>query len=508
MKYPFSFVFRHNAQDFADSAPTLSRKGKSGECGVSLEPDSGIEDRANAEIQGSGINTANEHDVLKSVASTSKKSSDDVSNTSAKESVSDSHKPLEDDYKKSENSKQITRTCSGCLRVFPSKTAMWTHKCRKTKCDVCLKRFSSYFVCLRHMLCHDGMVPLLCADCNFTASGEREFQEHVKTYHKNCKRPYCCTSCKISFVSLVDLASHIISNHDWNGNKNVVELLSSSNEETVVQSEPSKRLIVSLETLTKKSSKSPEVSSEGDSDTDKSEMVSYRCRFCSNIFSTKESFHAHSCRKCKCHICNKTCFSYRGLLLHTLYHPGMMMFVCKSCNYSVSNKFRFEEHVNANHKKQVKPYYCTFCKFSFSRANYLVGHLINAHSCKGTKLEDLERDSIVTEDKLTKDTHEEDNMKEGTESKGQRVSHSGTTDDEHSSQEKQAVSTKSQIEGTHTVEREHDKQETFDCEVCEMMFVDADKLVEHMMIHCGSQDNKAVSTDASSKEEMEIDLPE
>ncbi|KAL1255305.1 hypothetical protein QQF64_013366 [Cirrhinus molitorella] len=118
--------------------------------------------------------------------------------------------------------------CPLCPKTFIQEASLHAHQCeshklcKRLKCDVCSKTFSSLRNLIKHSLLHNGSTSHICLLCNLSFTNTRVLKEHLKThttYHgpalpdipsKPLDFPHKCKRCKASFSSGDLLYAHQI----------------------------------------------------------------------------------------------------------------------------------------------------------------------------------------------------------------------------------------------------------------------------------------------------------
>ncbi|XP_050992624.1 uncharacterized protein si:ch73-347e22.4 [Labeo rohita] len=118
--------------------------------------------------------------------------------------------------------------CPLCPKTFIQEASLHAHqceshkRCKRLKCDVCSKTFSSLRNLIKHSLLHNGSTSHVCLLCNLSFTNTRVLQEHLKThtaYHgpalpdippKPLDFPHKCKRCKASFSTGDLLYAHQI----------------------------------------------------------------------------------------------------------------------------------------------------------------------------------------------------------------------------------------------------------------------------------------------------------
>lgn len=378
--------------------------------------------------------------------------------------------------------------CHICQKKLTSKKILQRHlrvhsNTGRFPCTVCSKTFGLKSSLEFHMKSHDEHKPFKCKLCFITFTEKSTAIRHLKRQHSKTQDFNTLIESNLKPVNPLELANRInlagASDHDESKPDIKVE-----KDAKKVHSTPSLKSLLeqplaSLEKLPKTPDlsnhlerslvKTPEPKGTivaGALDRSENSSLSeslggsgakvYSCHLCDKWYSHSSSLTKHMKKhdslensQFVCNICNKKCMSKRDLNCHVLTHSGVQSFTCPICDSSVARKSSLVRHIRKGHK------------YSMEEAKEIVKMQIedqeNAES--HSELEGINDDSLM-------DTHVETTR-----------------------------NTRSPIQETVLDTHEPElKFQHFTCSICEQIFLERAKLIEHMTTVHEQSSSKSITS--------------
>ncbi|GFO12012.1 Zinc finger protein 836 [Plakobranchus ocellatus] len=226
--------------------------------------------------------------------------------------------------------------CSCCNQMFQSRAALSEHKMSllEIRCGLCGEVFPNRASRVIHFKSQHENTILKCHICERMYSTQKELEEHTAKHGKR-KRKQCPTCGRM----VTNIHNHILTHKP-------------------------------LEEM--------------------AEAELWMCDKCPSKFRTKATLlnHLktnHSDERSKCHLCQQSFKSYKGLYRHlNNVHSNLMPYQCEVCGKRCKLKSNLKIHMRTHSSFKMFP--CSLCNQAFNYKSSLDGHMRSKHSTENLSL--------------------------------------------------------------------------------------------------------------------------
>ncbi|XP_066584701.1 uncharacterized protein [Prorops nasuta] len=258
----------------------------------------------------------------------------------------------------------------------------------KYQCNICQKIYTRHDKCKVHLWGHLNIKPYQCTACDFSTVTISNVRCHIRKSHLKIK-PFACHLCNKRYVTSILLEDHLNVHTGAKPYRCKNCKFSSSS-----------RQVLSYHMTTHKLVKDIICSYCGKEFYSKSRMRAHMlihmkdkvsmCKICSAYLSNEASLKAHHekvhSRDYICSICNKVFKSSKGLHNHQNVHSAAK-YKCPICPNVYKSKHILKEHLLKH--EGIRKYKCSDCDKTFAQQSHLAAHMA-VHSsvrfcCPGCK---------------------------------------------------------------------------------------------------------------------------
>ncbi|XP_063983617.1 zinc finger and BTB domain-containing protein 17-like isoform X2 [Diachasmimorpha longicaudata] len=260
---------------------------------------------------------------------------------------------------------------------------------KQTMCLICRAVYPRIDKCRVHIWGHLDMKPYKCTACDFSTVTITNIRCHIRKSHLKIK-PFECNSCKKRYVTAVLLEEHLNTHSGLRPFKCTVCSFSSAS-----------RQVLSYHMTTHKPVKDVTCEICGKEFFSKGRMRAHMithnknrelmCKFCSHHFSSADALQKHldnvHAKDYVCGICGKSTKSRKALHNHQNVH-SQAKFKCNLCPNVYKSGHILKEHLLKH--EGIRKYKCEVCEKDFAQQSHLAAHMA-VHSDKRFKCPGCQR---------------------------------------------------------------------------------------------------------------------
>ncbi|XP_015121787.1 zinc finger protein 91 isoform X1 [Diachasma alloeum] len=260
---------------------------------------------------------------------------------------------------------------------------------KQTMCVICSAVYPRIDKCRVHVWGHLDMKPYKCTACDFSTVTVTNIRCHIRKSHLKIK-PFECNFCKKRYVTAVLLEEHLNTHSGLRPFKCTVCSFSSAS-----------RQVLSYHMTTHKPVKDVTCEICGKEFFSKGRMRAHMithnknrelmCKYCSHHFSSADTLQKHldnvHSRDYVCDICGKATKSRKALHNHQNVHSEAK-FKCNLCPNVYKSGHILKEHLLKH--EGIRKYKCDVCDKDFAQQSHLAAHMA-VHSEKRFKCPGCQR---------------------------------------------------------------------------------------------------------------------
>ncbi|XP_026865510.2 zinc finger protein 142 isoform X2 [Electrophorus electricus] len=260
-----------------------------------------------------------------------------------------------------------THICTECRRCFKTRSHLMEHMRLhfpdpSLQCPTCKHYFTSKSKLRVHMLRESGEKRHCCHLCEYSAVERNTLRRHLISVHghqgedDHATDPYTCPTCQKSFHQSQALKSHMKTHHMTHDGQPLLCFQQGCSFQSTEKKQIQKHII------------------------DVHGVKATECRHhaCSALFGSQEDMEAHfrMHQAFHCTQCNFTCSNKSRFQQHKRQgHAGETQLSCSFCPFSTFNPVEFDQHVGHLHASE-KIHRCQECSFVTAHKRVLKRHLL------------------------------------------------------------------------------------------------------------------------------------